>query len=274
MYREVLRRTNKVLRLLTSPLRVLPDFIVVGGQRCGTTSLYHYLVAHPSVSPAFTKEVHFFDRRFARGLNWYQAHFPLRVFRRSRRQVLITGEATPYYMFHPHVPRRISALLPEVKLIILLRNPVDRAYSHFHHEVRMGREKLPFGEAVAQEPYRLEGELDKMLDDPAYQSYTYQHFSYLSRGLYVDQIRRLLEFFTEDQVLILDSESFFRNSAAIMKRVFYFLGLPDRELRSTRAFNGGDQDGMDPSLRLRLVKYFEPHNQRLFDLLGTEFHWA
>src|SRR5579863_9235330 len=140
----------KVFRASTSPLRMAPDFMIIGALRGGTTSLYSYMTAHPGIGPAYMKEVHFFDVHYKKGFPWYQAQFPSlpqKYYReRVQKQRFITGEASPYYLFHPHAPKRIAKILPQVKLVVLLRNPVTRAYSHYSHEVAGGHESLSFEE--------------------------------------------------------------------------------------------------------------------------------
>ncbi len=124
-----------IYRRLTSGSRRLPDFIILGAQRAGTSSLYYYLSQHPQILPAVRKELHFFDDHYRRGLGWYRSQFPTRGARGT-----ITGEATPYYLSHPHAPARIQRLLPQARLIVLLRNPVERAISHYFFEVSHQRE--------------------------------------------------------------------------------------------------------------------------------------
>src|SRR5690242_4033623 len=188
---------EKVYRGLTSPVRLLPDFLVIGAQRGGTTSLYQYLQVHPFIEPATTKEVHFFDRRFHKGLAWYRGHFPtaLEKYRADRlhNRLFLIGEATPDYLFHPHTPRRVARILPWVKLIVLLRNPVERAYSHYHHAVDLGYEHLPFEEAIRREEERLGTEREKMLKNQYYKSCAYMELSYLSRGIYVEQLQAWMQ---------------------------------------------------------------------------------
>jgi hypothetical protein len=168
----------------------LPDFIIIGAQRCGTTSLYNYLTQHPLILSALRKEVHYFDNNFHKGVSWYQAFFPLISLRNGYAKILsidnshLTGEATPYYLFHPLTPKRIAGLLPQVKLIVILRNPVDRAYSHFLHATRMGFETLSFKEAIAREAERVAAEEARLLDDQSYYSFEHQRFSYIHRGIY------------------------------------------------------------------------------------------
>ncbi len=279
--RQVLRKNEARLRIWArrslGPLRSLPDFIIIGAMRGGTTSLYMYLNQHPSVARAFRKEVHFFDLGYWRGLNWYRAHFPSLLHGHieglSWRRYLVTGESTPYYMFHPLAPKRIAETLPHVKLIVLLRNPVDRAYSHYWHAVNMGRENLSFEEALRSEPERLRGERKRLVDDEGYHSPAYQTYSYLARGVYVEQLERWKALFREEQILILCSEEFFEDPQAGLTQVFGFLGLEVRPLKGLRRYNEIRYPRMDPSLRARLEEYFRPHNLRLYEYLGRDFGW-
>lgn len=281
--RGILRRAKRRLRMagvrwrtLSGSLRLMPEFIIIGAMRGGTTSLYNYLMQHPRIAGAVTREVHFFDKFSDRGTNWYRAHFPLSV-RRSVRQFLkddlVAGEKSPYYLFHPLVPERVVELLPDVKLIALLRNPIDRAYSHYWHEIRRGHETLSFEEAIARETERLEGERERILSDPQYHSPIHQHYSYLSRGVYVDQIRAWRRVFPAEQMLILCSEQFFADPGAALRRVFEFLGVPHYDMEHFREHNRGAYAPMDPQTRAQLVEYSCPHNERLYEYLDQRFDW-
>lgn len=277
---------RKGLTHLAGGVRVMPDFIIIGAQRAGTSSLYWYLMEHPCVIPAARKEVRFFDVNFQRGVNWYRTFFPSRLYKHyvmhMRRQDFLTGEASPYYLFHPHAPRRILETIPHVKLIVSLRNPVDRAYSHYHLEVRRGAETLSFEDALKLETQRLAGEREKMLEDDTYTSFNHFHYSYLSKGIYVDQLKVWLDLFPKEQVLVLKSEEFFTDSSSIT-RVLEFLQLPDWRLPGKRSFNylkpgsvahpPERNPSMNATTRKRLSEYFAPHNQRLYDYLGVNFGW-
>jgi len=160
--KSAINQVVKPYRRLTSSIRVLPDFIIIGVQKGGTTSLYKYLVQQKSVMPAFRKEVHFFDDpNFEKGIGWYRAQLPSSAYKDYQqfihKEKTIAGEGSPYYIFHPQVPRRIYEMIPAVKLIAMLRNPIDRAYSHYHHNRRERREPLSFAEAIAREPERIGG---------------------------------------------------------------------------------------------------------------------
>ena len=267
----------------------LPDFVVIGAQKGGTTFLYHLLVQHPYVEPAASKEVHFFDNLFDLGVDWYRRCFPTPRWKDGRRT--ITGEATPYYLFHPHAAKRMAQVIPRARLIVLLRNPVDRAYSHYQMAVRnalrRGENPRKFEEALEVEEAKLRGEWNKMLEHERYDSFEHQRFSYLSRGVYVDQLLRWSEFFPREQMLVLKSEDLFEHPANTLKLVEDFLGLPgwepealgprddgrnlDKYERIKR--NKGRYEEMDPTTRRRLEEYFEPHNQRLYEFLGADFGW-
>ena len=248
--------------------RGLPDFLIIGAQKSGTTFLYDLLGGHPNVEPAAVKEVQYFTSNFERGEGWYRAHFPSRL----GEQGSITGEASPYYLFHPHAPARAARLVPEARLVVVLRDPVDRAYSHYHHIFRRGREPLGFDTAVRMEPFRLRGETEKMREDERYHSLNHQWFSYLSRGVYVDQLSAWLQHFDRDRMLILKSGDLFADTPKTMKSVLSFLGLPDVPLEGpARAKSDKGYAPMEPDVRRRLEEYFEPHNHLLSERFGVDF---
>ncbi len=274
---RIIQPGRKIFRVLTASIRVLPDFIIIGAQRSGTTSLYSYLVAHPGVAPAFKKEVHFFDLNFRKGVGWYRGHFPTRVYRRwaerIRKHRILSGEATPYYLFHPHAPRRTFELVPRVRLLALLRNPVDRAYSHYQHERRRGRETLSFEEALAREAERLNGEMRRLLADEDYDSFNHRHYSYLSRGIYIEQVRAWTALFPREQMLILKSEDLFDDPERVMKQVYDFLELPPWAPAKWEKYHVEQYPEMDASMRGRLLEYFRLHNEKLSQYLGVNFDW-
>ncbi len=255
---------------LTSPLRVLPDFIIIGTMKGGTTSMFQYLAQHPQINPPFRKEIKFFDIHYPKGLLWYRAHFPLWA---KMTRGALTGEATPYYLFHPLAAERLADTLPNSKVIIMLRNPVDRAYSHYSHIQRVGREPLSFEDAIAAEPERLAGEAERILADPNYSTFTHVHYSYLARGRYVEQIPRWLERFPLERIHFIGSEDLSRDPTATFQRTLDFLGLESRMPDQFSIFKQGSYEQMAPATRRQLVDYFRPYNQQLYDLLGMKFDW-
>lgn len=248
-------------RLDTARLRQPPAFLIIGAQKGGTTSLHHYLSRHDSVSMAMKKEVHFFDYFSFKGIDWYLAHFAL------LGEAALTGEASPSYLYHPEAPSRVHDALPHVKLIALLRNPIDRAYSHHQMNVRKGIEPLSFEDAIVQEPLRL----DK--GHPDFAGSNWRHYSYVSRGLYAEQLDRWLGVFPREQLLILKSEEFSHNPAKGYQRVLEFLELPDSTLPTYPARKSGGYPAMRSETRMRLGAHFKPYNRRLYDLIDWVFGW-
>lgn len=268
-------------RRLTAPLRVLPDFVIVGAQKAGTTSLYAYLAAQPDVLPAASKEVHFFDTcDWERGPGAYRAYFPMRARIRLRswlrRRPSLTGEASPYYLYHPLAAERLAATVPAAKVIILLRDPVERTLSHYWHEVRGGREHLPLREALEVEPDRLRGREDALRAGAAQCRHRdHQVFSYLDRSRYSRQVARYLQLFPPEQVLVLKSELLFDDDGATKRRIGEFLGLPEL-LGGFAAQNLGRRRRRDPeeaAARDLLARELAEDGDALRALLGATFTW-
>ncbi len=258
----------------------LPDFVVIGGKKCGTTFLYHLLAQHPLVQPAASKELHFFDALFEEGTDWYRQCFPAPRWEDGRKT--ITGEASPY-MAHRHAPERMAEVVPHARLIALLRNPVERAYSDYQMVARKDREHKTFEEAIGlyrpteageARPPGKDGQNPESEERPALD----EDSEYLSRGIYVDQLLRWAEFFPREQMLVLKSEDFFDEPEESLKEVLEFLGLPEwepaeEEIGGGKRNEGGYEQEMEPSTRRTLEEYFEPHNRRLYDYLGADFGW-
>jgi hypothetical protein len=266
---------RRIGRLGTAPMRTLPDFIIIGSQKGGTTFLNRLLAQHPRIRPAFLKEVHYFDLNFDKGINWYRSNFPMRT---SRNEGYVTGEASPYYMFYPHAARRASVVVPKAKLIVLLRNPIDRAYSHYQHQALRvkgeGQETLSFEQAVDAEERRLRGELERMLQDEHYMSPNHRNYSYLSRGIYVDQLLTWSRYYDRTQMLILKSENLFDDTLNTLAVTLDFLEIPRWVPERYSISNKGKYtEAIDPTVRQRLEDYFRPHNLRLYEYLGADLGW-
>ena len=273
--RQVRRLADASVRA-TSPLRMLPDFLVVGAQRSGTTSMFKTLVQHPQVArPFLRKGVHFFDKRFEQGLDWYRGHFPVVATSRLRRLGTrpLTGESSPYYMFHPLAGQRIARSLPDVRLIVLLRDPVERAHSAHAHELARGFETEPFERAIALEAERLAGERERMLADPGYDSWSWQHHAYATRGQYVVQPVALEQHVGRERLHVADSQDFFARPAEVFPSVLRFLGLPDHPGTVYEQHNGRPRAPMPAALRRRLEEHFAPYDERLAAWWGRTPSW-
>lgn len=249
----------------------MPSFLIVGAMKCGTTSLYQYLVQHPQVVAARKKEIHYFDWGYAESFRWYRSQFPLA---HRYGPGSLTGEASTDYLFHPHAPRRMAASLPDVKLILLVRNPVDRAYSHYHHMQARQREPLSFEAALDREAERLAGALERIEREATYYGYSYRMHSYQARGIYVNGLEAGIAAYPRERFLVLRSEDLFRDPVSTLGRVLDFLDLAPMELADYGTFLGGRyRDQMKAETRARLVEYFRPHNARLSQLLGQDMGW-
>ena len=266
----------------TSDRRPLPDFLIIGTKRGGTTSLWRYLIRHPLVPRLFpawnTKTSHYFEDNHGRGEAWYRSHFPTVRQREalSRRHggPVKVGEAAPFYMFHPLAASRVAALLPSVRLIVLLRDPVERAYSHWKERRGEGVEPLGFREALAAEESRTAGERERLIADPAYVSTAYDWYSYRRRGCYLEHLTPWLSLFQRSQLLFVPSETFYRQPAASYAEILSFIGLPPHRLPSYEVHNDRPSRGMDADVRAELTAFYRPHNAVLQNRLGMTFDWG
>ena len=276
--KQAARLTLVAARIPTSRARMLPSFLIVGAQRCGTTSLSRNLDEHPAVfSAVLHEEVHFFDVSYRRGLAWYRSHFPLLAAARRPARAAGTApvsfESSPYYMFHPLAAERIARDLPGVRLLVLLRDPVERAYSGHAHEVAHGFETESFESALELEPARLAGQAERLTADPGYFSYSHQHHSYVARGEYIDQLERLERHFGRDRLHVVDSGDFFTDPEAAYDAVLAFLGLPNRGYPAFKRRNARPRSPMSDSVRKGLEEHYRPYDERLAVWLGHEPSW-
>ena len=260
-------------KYFTSSIRVLPSFIIVGAVRCGTTSLYYNICEHSSVLPASYDEIGFFDSNYELGINWYKSMFPTKFKIKkieSKTGICITGEDTPFYFWDKKSIERIKKDIPKIKLIILLRNPIDRAYSNYHLGVRLGSESLSFEDSIKKEIELLEKNND-------FESDGIEKFlrprSYIAKGLYYQQIKNWFDVFSKDQILILNTENLSVNPHQTLKQIFNFLNLPNEKIQNIQNRKVGNYQKMNENTREYLKKLFQPHNEKLFKILGREFEW-
>lgn len=257
----------------TAGRRALPDFLVLGAQRAGTTSLWRWLGEHPQVvGPVLgMKGVHHHDLHAARPQWWYRAHFPLR--RTLERVQGVTGEASPYLLFHPRVPDHVAATLPETRFVVLLRDPVTRAVSHYHHMVDEGHEHLPTLEAALDaEPGRLAGAEERLLASRAAVDVHHLHHAYVARGMYADQLERWFAAVGRERVLVLDGGRLRHDAAGLLAEVCRWVGIdPARAPEPTRGHNAGSYPPPDPATLDRLADVFAEPDRRLWSLLGEQW---
>jgi len=281
--KESARSGLRVWGRATASTRPLPDFLIIGTKRGGTTSLWNYLLEHPGVLPMWPaaenlKSPHYFYWHYDRGLRWYRSHFPTRLRRsRARRHLghpVVAGEASPYYLYDPRVPQRVAEVLPGVRLIVLLRNPVERAFSHYKERVRAGVEELSFEAALAAEPKRLAGEVETMLERPHHYSRPHDWYGYRDRGVYHPQLLSWQQCFPATSMLVLRSEDFYTDPTSTLQEVHRFLQLPERPLRNPKRWNYEPAHDMLPETRTQLERFYRPHNAALVRLLGRDPMWS
>jgi hypothetical protein len=273
--RRTVRAVTRTVGRLTHAHRMRPGFLIVGSQRCGTTSMMKTLAQHPSVVPAvFHKGVHYFDMNHHRGPAWYLGHFPLaRAAQRTAGRLAITGESSPYYMFQPLAPERIAADLPGVRLIVLLRDPVERAYSAHTHERARGFETEEFTRALELEPGRIAGEAEKLRADPRYASHCWRHNAYVTRGQYIEQLEHLESLFGRERLCIVDSQDFFDDPEPAFAEVERFLGLPSATGITFEKHNARPRAPLPDEVRARLDEHFRPYDERLAAWWGRTPSW-
>lgn len=275
MFEKIGKEATSVARHFTANWRALPNTLIVGAQKSGTSSLFGYLAQHPEVLVSSVKEVHYFDGglrpdtdNFIKGEIWYRSFFPLKSAKNSTKRII---EASPLYLFNPLVARRIKETIPLCRIVVLLRNPVERAISHYFHEVKAGRETRPMLQAFTEE----ESLLAPIWANRDFRNELFITKSYLSRGLYADQIERYLKEFPVERICIIKSDDLFVDPDYALRPVLEFLGLDSNyRIPNKTARNVGMQKGnIDKTVTDYLYSYYEFHNQRLIELLDMELNW-
>ena len=285
-------------RKITSRFRMLPSFLIIGGAKCGTTSLYAHLIEHPNILSASIKEVNFFQYIQNSKTSFYRSHFPI------KRQNLITGEASTQYLVHRFVSKRVHELLPSVKLILLVRNPVERAYSEFYYMINLGAQITDnFEDAIESELRRIKIEDEK--PEFTIENSNYNHFqpafSYLRHGIYSNYILNWLKSFPKEQLLILNTKDLYNNLGNTLDKTFQFLNLPKYQIenkipknkidkirpivgresnifkninsKTQTLFNVQNYPEMKPKTRKSLQDFYRPYNEKLFEIIGRRFDW-
>jgi hypothetical protein len=279
---DPVRRSGRQVALgagrLTARLRSEPTFLMVGAQRAGTTSLFRALMAHPNIlRPVMHKGVNYFDVNSDKGWDWYLGHFPLQANANRKaaagQESAAVFEASGYYMFHPFAADRIAKALPNVKIVAMLRDPVERAYSAYKHEYARGFETETFERALELEESRVEPELQRMLADPAYQSGTFRHQAYRRRGQYAEQLRAFSDRLGTERIHVVESERFFADPEEEFTRLLEFLELPVVMPASFDRYNARPGSPLSDDLQAELRAHFAPHNEALARYLGKPLTW-
>lgn len=264
-------------RVMIRP-RMTPDFLVIGAQKSGTSSLLEYLVRHGSYLRPLLKDVYFFDRDYRRGLEWYLSFYPdLAAKRTAERRVggrVVTGESATHYLLHPWSPTRVRETFPDIRLIVLLRDPVQRALSHYYHNRRSGVETAGTAlDAFLMEEERIAADYKRMQADSGFYSRSFAAYSYLTRGRYAEQLQRWFQRFPREQILVMCSERFFADTDVQFRSICRFIGIAERSLEAYPAAGQGRRLGDEDKAIIFAQRYFRPHNEVLYDLLGERYDW-
>ena len=262
------RFVKRGLSGITASSRVLPDFIISGTVRSGTTSLYYNICEHPSVLPASYDEIGYFDSNYHLGINWYRSMFPTeKEMKQVKKETnfAITGEDTPFYFWKKEAAERIFQDIPNSKIIIIFRNPVDRAYSNYNLGIRKKTESLSFEDAIDEEM--------NFLKTHSFRDAVDRRRSYLSKGLYENQIKIWLDNFPREQIHILCTEDMKKNPKESLLKIFQFLGIPNYTLKNPQRQKSAEYKKMEDETREKLLAFYKPYNQKLFETIQEKFDW-
>ena len=257
---------SRIFRLASADIRRKPDYMIIGAQKSGTTTLFDLLSQHPDIRNPANKEMHYFDNRDIFSLREYRSMYPI-----SRDK--LTGEATPIYLYYPGVPERIKSVFPACKFIAILRNPVYRAYSHYQMRVRRGKEPLSFEEAIAAEEQRLTQAKEELARAPHRHNDGLLAHSYVDRGVYCRQLENWYSIFDRRQLHVISYEHFISQPLREYGRLCDFLGIARCDKVSLAQSNAYNYPDMLPTTKAQLQDYYQPFNQQLFELIEEEFPW-
>ena len=253
---------------ITASSRVLPDFIIVGTVRSGSTSLYYNICEHPSVLSAAYDEIGFFDSNYHLGINWYRSMFPtIKEMENVERKTgfAITGEDTPFYLWKEEAAKRIFEMNGDTKIIGIFRNPVDRAYSNYNLAVRSKTEKLTFEEAIDEEI--------GFLKNHSFRESVDNKRSYLAKGIYENQIKIWFELFPREQIHLLSTEDMQKNPEETLQKTFRFLEIPDYIIKNPQKQKAAEYKKMNNETREKLVDFYKQHNERFFKTIQKKYDW-
>ena len=268
---------GRAFQMATSSIRTLPNFIIIGSSKSGTWAIHNYLLQHPDVDYS-ARNIHFFEYAYSNKISWYKSHFPTKLYKSLvesiHKRKCLMSEHTSTYLHHPLIPQRVKDGIPDVKLIVSLRNPIDRAYSNYHMFVRIGTEKRTFEDAVFSELKRIEiiKENDNFqIKNPNFSNCV--EFNYLRHGTYVDKLENWLKSFRREQFCIVENKDLSKNPQQVLDKIFEFLNVPHFKLRQEERWNVGKYKKMKESTRKTLQDFFKPYNERLYKLLSQNFSW-
>ena len=269
---------NNLFKMYTSCFRLMPDVIICGFHKTSTTSLHHYLIQHPNIIKPTRKEIGYFSTFFWRGEMWYKSHFPTKfskIRKASNNETFLTLDSDPGCSYHPNSPKRVHDRLPNVKLIFVLRNPIDRAWSEYNQDLRRGWDpNISFEDKIKDDDILFENMIDKLknLKRLGHEKYVLP-LAHISIGKYIIHIENWLKYFPMEQFLFLTTDEINSNLNLALKKIYEFLQIPERNIPNLKRQNVGNYPKMDNYTRLKLIEYYKPYNKKLEELLNRELNW-
>ena len=228
-----MKKINRLFRILTSPWRSFPAFFIIGAQKSATSSLYNFITQHPKISCAEKKEIHYYDLAYEKGAYWYKSHFPF------KKKGAISGESTPSLLRLKNSLELLKKDIPNIKIIAIFRDPIERTISHYFHNLRKGRENRNFIDAISSAESVLFGDIDLNIKNRA----SPLQFSYLSRSMYGRQLSYLNQIFHKEQLLLLKYSDVISIECETRQKIFQFLGVEDFYIKSMSFKNKGTNTG-------------------------------
>ena len=260
---------------ITASSRVLPDFVIIGAKRCGTTSLFSYLPEHPSIAKSHHDNMGFFNDNFHLGVNWYKSFFPtVSQKKKIEKQYgkFLAFDVTTRYMENRTTAENIKKIKPDIKIIVMLRNPIDRAYSQYNITVKEKTEKLDFEQAIIEEMNRLNMGISEEFRDGLLE-FPKENRHYIKKSLYALQLKSWFDIFPKENILVLSTEEFRENEENVYRKIFEFLDIPEIQIKDRDHMEKGEYSPMNEKTRQKLREFFKKHNMELFKLIGEKFEW-
>ena len=280
-FSKLLKKLYKIHCEIIGPFHVLPDFLILGSGACGTTSMLElYLRSHKDILPSKINEIMYFNHKHTNSVNWYKSLFPsiiIKKFRTMCGKKTLTCEASGNYILDPYAPKRIKKIMPDIKFIVMLRNPTDRTLSQYKRRIRIKREKRSIEEVFEYELNNFEKEFGDYIKNEESVSF-YPFTSYLADSRYFQQIDHWFEYFPKEQFLFINSNEYFRNPLQEYNRILKFLDLPSHYPK-IKGKRGISPPGLFDNIIIKsetldfLNNYFSLWNKKLFNLIGIKFNW-
>ena len=275
--------------MLTADARPLPDLVVIGVKRGGTTSIFRDLEQHPAMCPLVPsarrlpirenmKGVHYFDGDVRQSVRWYRSHFasrPARALRARRAGASFTAEASPYYFFHPLAAERAAAVLPDTTFVVMLRDPVERTISHWAEQTRNGVESLELRDTLAAEAQRVGDAHHALATGAVSASHAHEQQTYAAQSEYAASYERWSAAVGTGRLVVIFSEDYYAHPGAALRVITDRLGIPPSsdDVARTRRNAAPRPGSIDPRLDEELTEHFRPDVERLGTLLGTTPPW-